>query len=124
MSDDFEFRECAAILEYDHGYPREWAESLARLETSPRPSAYDAERWEMLVRGAFRLMHKWQSRIIANGWTPRDVSGLLPLLNGREVVAVGMGDITVQDYDGAREKIFRRPSLTGPAMWQAGRRAA
>ena len=78
----------------------------------------------MLVNDGFALVNAWLHRFQGNDWTPADVRGLIPLLAGREVFAVGRGDVTVIGADGLRVKIFRRPSLNGLARWDEGRRAA
>ena len=122
MSEDFEER--AAILEHDAKMPREWAEALARIDTALVPAGYTAERWAVVVDDAGRLLGRWLGRIRASDWTPADIRGLLPLLAGREVVAVGAGDVTVIGADGVRVKLYRRPVLNGPSCWQEGRRAA
>src|SRR3712207_762433 len=38
------FEELAAVLEFDGGLPREWAEAMARLETF-YPAGSNAEQW-------------------------------------------------------------------------------
>lgn len=110
--------------ESEVGCSSEWAASFLRLATAKRPTAYTEETWAGLLNSAADIAIVWMPRIVSNGWPPRDVAALLPMLGGRKIVAIGMGDVTAQASDGTREKIFRRPSLTGPATWQAGRRAA
>lgn len=122
MSDDFEER--AAILEFDAGMPRTWAESLARLDTALPPRGYTPERWAQVVNDAFRLVTAWLPRIIAADWTAADVCGLLPLIAGRTVTAIGQCDVIVVGADGVRVKLYRRPTINGPSYWQAGGRAA
>jgi hypothetical protein len=46
------FDERAAILEYDAGVPREWAEGFARLDGLAPPARMDAQRWRRLVDNA------------------------------------------------------------------------
>ncbi|QCG97364.1 hypothetical protein E6C67_26695 [Azospirillum sp. TSA2s] len=123
MTDD-DFEERAAILEFDGGLPRAWAESLARLATSPRPGAYLPERWETIVSDAHRLVDGHWRRLEAVGLGPADVRELIRLIDGRDIVAVGMGDVTVRMPAGNRVKIFMRPRIGQPPVWQEGRRAA
>ena len=122
MSDAFDER--SAILEHDGKLPRDWAEALARLDTASTPPAYAADQWRRLVADAFALIGAWLHRIEANDWAPDDVRGLIPLIQGREVIAVGRGDVTVQAPGFAPEKIYHRPATNGPARWDIGRRAA
>jgi hypothetical protein len=46
------FEERAAIVEFDAGVPREWAEGFARICTGPRPAAIPPARWRELVDNA------------------------------------------------------------------------
>jgi hypothetical protein len=117
MSD--EFSERSAIFEFEAGMPREWAESFARLCTATPPAVFTPAQWAVVVNDGLMLWSRWKGRIRANGWTPADLKGLIPLIGGREVTRVDMGDITV-----GGEKIFRRPNPGGAAAWNAGRRAA
>lgn len=110
--------------ESEVGCSPEWAASFSRLATSTRPTAYTEETWDALLNNAADIAILWLPRIVSNGWTPRDVAALLPMLGGRKIGAIGMGDVTVQAIGGTRDKIFRRPSLTGAATWDLGRRAA
>lgn len=119
-----EMAERAALMEFDGGLPRVWAESMARLCTAPRPGAYLPEVWATLVEDGAKLIDRHLTRIVGNGWTPDDVRGLLPLIQGREVVAVHIADVVVRGGNGAKETIYRRPSLGGAARWDAGRRRA
>lgn len=120
MPDAFEER--AALMEFDGGLTRPWAESLARLATAPKPGAYEPERWGQVVTDAARFVAGHLPRIVANGWTVEDVRGLLPMLMGREVVTVGMADVTVIQLSGAMGRIYRRPNPGGAARWDEGKR--
>ena len=122
MSDAFDER--AAILEHDGKFPRDWAEALARLDIALGPAAYTPEQWGALVNDGFKLVDNWLPAIMRNDWTPADVRGLVPLIQGREVIAVGRGDVTVQASGFQPEKIYHRPATNGPARWDIGRRAA
>ncbi|MEI8396292.1 MAG: hypothetical protein WCF85_16280 [Rhodospirillaceae bacterium] len=122
MCDDFAER--AAILEFDAKYPREWAESLARLDTAAIPAGFTHERWVVVVDDGFRLVARWLPEIRRNDWSPADVKGLIPLIAGREVIAIGRGEVTVQAVGFPPEKIYRRPSNDGSCRWDNGRRAA
>ncbi|CAK0742684.1 conserved hypothetical protein [uncultured Gammaproteobacteria bacterium] len=122
LPDDFE--EQAGILEHDGKFPRPWAEALARLGTAPRPEIYTPDLWARLVNDGFIFITTWLPAIRRNDWTPEDVRGLIPLIIGRAVIAVGRADITVQEPGFAPQKIYHRPAVNGPARWDVGRRAA
>lgn len=122
MSDEFEER--AAIMEFDGNLPREWAEALARLATSSRPTDFNEERWSLIVEDAHAFVIEHIQRIVANGWTVDAVRALLPGLMGRKVLSVGRADVTVRMPSGASEKIFYRPRIGGAGSWDEGRRSA
>ena len=116
MSDDYHER--AALIEHDGGMPRSWAEALARLCTAPPPADMAPERWQEIASDAARLLDQWLPGIRRADWTPADIRGLLPLLRGREVVAVGRGDVQVVCSDGLKVRIYCRPVAGAPCRWQ------
>ena len=120
-----DFDELAAILEFDHGYPRDWAEALARLSTAQKPDMWATESWDETIADGYRLVARHLPKLLRNGWRPTDVRQLIPVINGREVVAVGFGDVTVRSFGGNTEKIFYRPVAGGGVPnWEEGRRSA
>ena len=118
--DDFEER--AAIIEYDAGVPREWAEGFARLCTMSRPAGYPEARWQTLIDDAGKFMDRWAVQVSSMGWSVGEVFGVHPdapdaridlkglvlCIGGTEVVAVSADSVTVQTPSGARQRIFRR----------------
>ncbi len=72
------FDERAAIIEFDGGAPRAWAEGLARLDASQPPEGLSRARWQQLVDDGGRFLDQWAEVAIARGWTPADVFGALP----------------------------------------------
>jgi len=70
------YEERAAILEYEAGLPRSWAEPFARLLTSGPPGDYSPRRWSAAVDGALRFADKWAAKAHALGWDSSDVFGL------------------------------------------------
>ncbi|MBF0400561.1 MAG: hypothetical protein HQL90_07305 [Magnetococcales bacterium] len=72
--DDFEER--AAIIEFDGGIPRQWAEGLARLCTMPRPSGFDPKRWAGIVHVAGAFADRWAVTAAELGWTTGQVFGV------------------------------------------------
>jgi hypothetical protein len=68
------FQERAAIVEYDAGVPRAWAEGLARLDSMAPPLGIHAHRWQRLVDNAGQFIDRWAAKAAALGWdTPSRV---------------------------------------------------
>ena len=118
MSDAYHER--AGILEFDLGIPRPYAEMLTRLYVLPRPSWLFDDQHQQMIADASALFDTHAKKLALSDWTPGEVWELIRLLAGRSVKAVGMADVTL----GTGEKLYRRPSLTGEAKWQEGRRTA
>jgi hypothetical protein len=121
---DDELAERMAIMEHDGRMPKLWAEALAVWTAMPRPADYLPERWAQIVEDALALWHGWSGRMLANGWSPDDVKGLVVRLNGRPVLRMGLVDVTVLMPAGNEVKLYMRPRLNGAAVWEEGRRAA
>ncbi len=68
--------ERAAIVEYDGGAPRAWAEALARLNPNKRPTDVPAKRWVRFLDdcGSF-LDGRWPAKAADFGWGPLDLFG-------------------------------------------------
>ena len=68
--------ERAAIVEYDGGAPRAWAEALARLDPNGPPSDVQPQRWLRFIEdcGSF-LDGGWADKAAAFGWGPLDLFG-------------------------------------------------
>ncbi|MBP2229646.1 hypothetical protein J2847_002945 [Azospirillum agricola] len=124
MADSDDFEERAAMMEFEAGLPRAWAESLARLATANKPGAYLPERWAVIVGDAHRLIAGHVARFVSFGWEPADVKELIPRLDGREIVSVSMDHVAVRMPAGNIARIHIRPRIGQPPTWQEGRRAA
>ncbi|WP_207458637.1 hypothetical protein [Azospirillum sp. SYSU D00513] len=116
--------ERAALMEIEGGLPRHWAESLARLSLAEKPFGYEDERWSTIVKDAHELVIPHVSRLESVGWTPGDVKGLFPLLKGRKVLAIGLGEVSVQEPGGNKVRIYLRPRPGAAPRWDEGRRLA
>jgi hypothetical protein len=129
------FEERAAIVEFDAGVPREWAEGYARLCTIPRHPDFTEKSWRRLIDDSGRFLDRWAVKVAAMGWTTQevfgvhpdkpdarlDLRGLVPSVCGTEVVAVSADSATVQTPSGARQRIFRRSDLQSPGrvrIWE------
>ena len=61
--------ERAAIVEYDGGAPRTWAEALARLDPSKPPGDVPSRRWLRFIDDCGRFLDGgWAERAAAFGW--------------------------------------------------------
>ena len=116
--------ERAAIVEYDGGAPREWAEGFARLDCSHPPADVPFRRWHQFIDdcGLF-LDNGWAAKAAALGWGPRELfgadgrapfgrvdrAGLLWLLNGNRLVALTADTAIIETATGARQTYYRTP---------------
>jgi hypothetical protein len=97
------FDERAAIIEFDGGAPRAWAEALARLDPAHPPCDIPPERWLRFIDDCGRFLDDgWATRADALGWRPLDLfgcdrlkpfarvdcAGLIWLLHGRKLLAL------------------------------------
>jgi hypothetical protein len=69
-------KELAAIIEFDGGIPREWAEALARLDPACPPQGVPTEYWLRFINacGSF-LDGGWHELAVALGWGPLELFG-------------------------------------------------
>jgi hypothetical protein len=114
-------QERAAIIEHDGGIPRGWAEGFARLDAARPPGDVPARRWQTFLDDVGRFLDNWAERAAALGWAPYDLfgadrerpfaridkAGLLWLLNGNRLIAIGENTATIETKSGARQT-FRR----------------
>jgi hypothetical protein len=76
LSADSEER--AAIIEYGGRVPRDWAEGLARLLSSPPPAGVLPSLWRVRVDRGVRFYNAWAAHAAACGWSDSDLFGLHP----------------------------------------------
>lgn len=116
--------ERAAIVEYDGGITREWAEGFARLDPDRPPGDVPPSRWLLFVDdvGLF-LDSPFCAVAAALGWGPLDLfgcdhdrpfaridqAGLLWLLNGDKLVALSENTAMIETRTGARQTYRRKP---------------
>jgi len=120
--------ERAAIVEYDGGTPREWAEALARLDPAHPPSDVPLERWVQFINDCGRCLDEGRAdRAAALGWGPLDLfgcdrerpwaridhQGLLWLLNGDKIVELYRDKALIETATSARQTYRRRPVEVG-----------
>ena len=68
--------ERAAIIEYDGGAPRSWAEALARLDPKRPPCDMSPKRWLQFIDDCGRFIDEgWAARAEELGWGPLELFG-------------------------------------------------
>ena len=111
--------ERAAIIEYDGGAPRTWAEALAQLDPDV-PLA----RWQQFIDDCGRFLDLgWANLAEAFGWGPLDLfgcdrerplarydhMGLLWFIQGRKLVALTAQTATIDTLTGSLQTYRRVP---------------
>jgi hypothetical protein len=128
------FDERAAIIEYDGGAPRVWAEALARLDPALPPSDIPPMRWLCFIDDCGRFIDEgWAARAEALGWGPLDLfgcnrdkpfarisqAGVLWLLAGRKLSALTADTVAISTPSGGHVTFYRRRLETGGVLaWE------
>ena len=113
--------ERAAIVEYDGGAPRNWAEALARLDPDKPPRHVPPQRWLRFIDDCGRFIDcGWADQAAALGWGPLDLfgcdrkrpyyvspRGLLWEVNGGTIVAL-CRDLAVIEIKGGDRRAYKR----------------
>ena len=126
--------ERAAIVEYDGGIPRAWAEGFARLHPDRPPADVPAHRWRCFIDDVGLFLDSPFCQVAgALGWTAFDLFGadrdrpfaridqlgLLWLLNGSRLVMLTDGAATIERRSGARQTWRRTPTGEGQVLaWE------
>jgi hypothetical protein len=122
-----EYEERAAIVEFDGGVPRAWAEALARLDPTKPPNDVPPGRWLGFIDDCGRFLDQgWASTAAALGWGPLDLfgcdrerpfvhdhRGLLWVLNGGSILQMHRDRATIKTQGGAQQTYRRRPVEVG-----------
>jgi hypothetical protein len=123
--------ERAALIEYDSGAPREWAEGFARLDRARLPDDVPQQRWLQFIDdcGMF-LDGRWPAKAASLGWGAADLFGcdthkpfarvdwlgLMWLLNGRRIVALTADSPAIMTSNGGRLTYRRVPNDPGRVL--------
>jgi hypothetical protein len=123
--------ERAAMVEYDGGAPRAWAEALARLDPTRPPRDMSAKRWLRFIDDCGRFLDDgWAARAAAFGWEPLhlfgcdrnrwyarlDHLGLLWRVNGGRMVELHRDRAIIELKSGARHCFRCRRLEVGRAV--------
>ena len=131
--------ERAAVAEYDGGAPRGWAEALARLDRARPPCDIPPKRWLRFIDDCGQFLDDgWAACAERLGWTPLDLfgcdrakpfarinhAGLLWLLDGRKLLALGGEAAAVATPSGGTLKYRKCPNEPGCVLaWELLRKA-
>jgi hypothetical protein len=129
-----EEEERVAIIEYDGGAPRIWAEALARLDPTRPPCDISPRRWLRFIDDCGRFIDEgWAARAEALGWGPLDLfgcdrmkpfarldqAGLLWLIDGQKLLALTADTAAIATPSGSKLTFYRRQLETGGApAWE------
>jgi hypothetical protein len=120
--------ERAAIVEYDGGAPRAWAEALAQLAPNKPPADVPAKRWLRFIDDCGRFLDgRWPAKAADFGWGALDLfgcdrerpfaridhMGLLWLSNGGTIIELYRDRAVLKTQSGARQTYHRRPVEVG-----------
>jgi len=129
-----DWSERAAIIEYDGGVPREWAEGFAKLSTMPCPPAYRPQRWARLVEAAAHFIDEWAPVAKKFGWTTEQVfgvdaaapeacqaaRGLISKLDGRRIIEMYADRVVAVPRFGGSPIMIGRCEHSGRPLWELG----
>ena len=125
--------ERAAIVEYDGGIPRGWAEGFARLDPEGPPATIRPEHWSAFVGAARRFLDTWATKAADLGWTDLDLfsadschpeiawlnSGLLWALPNHNIIDLRADRVILRTPNGSPQTFYRTPHLRARALpWE------
>jgi hypothetical protein len=134
--DEIDFAERAAIIEFDGGIPREWADGFARLDCATPPAGIPAQRWRATIDAIGAFLDQWAAKASALGWEAADLfgadnvrpevswlnSGPLWIGDGARVIEIDGEKIVFQTRNGFTQTARRRPYLRPRVLpWELGK---
>jgi hypothetical protein len=133
---DHDREERAAVIEYDGGAPRAWAEALARLDPDKPPLDMPPTRWDRFLDDCGVFLDTWAARASELGWEPLHLfgadrtapyarisrSGLLWIVDGRDIAELDSDRAVIVGRNGARPAFYRATVEPGGApIWEIAR---
>jgi hypothetical protein len=128
------YEERAAIIEYDSGVSRLWAEGFARLHPDHPPPDVPVTRWQTFIDDIGRFLDGgFAERAAELGWGPLDLfgadrdrpfaridqQGLLWLIAGNDLIALSHDTATIETSSCARQTYRRKPNAPGRVLaWE------
>lgn len=115
--------ERAAVMEYEAGMPRAWADAFATIVHGPNRFADNPARWQSVVDGALVFADQWAGKAHSLGWTVDELFGLDPVApaarldhrglafllgNGSRVVAIDRDGADIITGQGSRQRYYRQ----------------
>jgi hypothetical protein len=123
--------ERSAVIEFDGGAPRAWAEGLARLDPARPPADVPQRRWLRFIDDCGQFLDAgWADKAAAVGWGAADLfgcdrhrpwaridqAGLLWLLAGRRLLALTADSATIETAGGGWQTYRRVHSGAGQVL--------
>ena len=120
--------ERAAIVEYDGGVSRPWAEALARLDPARVPLNVSQERWAQFIDDCGRFLDQgWATYAEGLGWGPLDLfgcdrerspaegdhAGLLWRIEGGKLIIMSAYAAIIETATGQQKTFHRRNNRPG-----------
>ena len=122
--------ERAAIIEFEAGVPRTWAEGFAGLDRQRPLAGYSEMQWRKIIDGAGQFLDCWGAQAASLAWDVADVFGLDPraprnrydamglvfLIGGGRVTALDERSATIQR--GRSILTYTRCIRAGVCVWE------
>jgi hypothetical protein len=127
-----DLEERAALVEFETGGSRSWAEGFAALSTMPAPTGFSARRWQRIIDATGAFLDRWANEAARLGWNDLDIfsvnpdrpdarfdcMGLVLLLDRAEVIALDHEGATLRTQTGSELRYRRRPLPAGTvSLW-------
>ena len=123
--------ERAAIIEYEAGVPRDWAEGYARLLRLQPPEGLGDARWRTFLDDCGAFLDRWAGQAASLGWRAEDLgmsdialslrrsSRPVWLSEGRKLVALTASSAAIKTASGGVQT-YRRTRAPSAAQWLPG----
>lgn len=113
------------------GCPESWANGFAQLDCSAPPPGFSPRAWQQVLDDGGRFLNRWAAEAKRLGWTAEDVfgvhaaapgarvdgMGLVPLINGGEVISISGGRASIRMPGGSILTYLRQPRSGAVVLW-------